>query len=161
MKKLDPAPGSGSGMTFLRRGDPGSQSGAGGERKIKFHTKAKESSVPGSWYQLKFHKRLCEENVKAMKDKNHLGELREYTGVLIEEAKPQNCCIRSRIILQGTDEQEYPINEGQTYRFMEGRNLNRFLRRRVQIIGRLHQAEGKKSLDILHIKYLEIEGPHL
>ena len=92
-----------------------------------------------------------------MKKEAHLGELREYTGVLIEEAKPQNGDILSRIILQGTDEQEYPINEGQAYRSMEGRNLNRFLRRRVRIIGRLHLAEGKKSLDILHIKHLEIE----
>ena len=96
-----------------------------------------------------------------MKEEVHLGELREYTGVLIEEAKPQNGNMRSRIILQGTDEHEYRINEGQAYRFMEGRNLYRFLRRRVRIIGRLHQTEGKKSLDILHIKHLEIDEPPL
>ena len=96
-----------------------------------------------------------------MKEEANLREPREYTGVLIEEAKPQNGAIRSRIILQGTDEQEYRINEGQAYRSMEGRNLFRFLRRRVRIIGRLNEMKGTKTLDILHIKHLEIDEPPL
>jgi hypothetical protein len=78
--------------------------------------------------------------------------VQEYMGVLVEEASPLNNFIRSRIILKGLDKEEYQIQEGQAYRFMEGRNLNRFLKKHVRIIGKQHQVEGKKFLEVLHIK---------
>jgi len=76
--------------------------------------------------------------------------IQEYVGVLVEVIEEVQGPIGGGIILQATDEQEYVI--------IEGHHLVPFLRQRVRIAGRLHKVGEKKSLEVLEINQIQLNG---
>jgi hypothetical protein len=74
----------------------------------------------------------------------------EYVGVLVEVPDDPERQGVKRIILQATDEQEYPV--------LESHHLNRFLRQRVRIAAKLHEVKGKKVLEVLDVSPIELTG---
>ena len=76
--------------------------------------------------------------------------VQEYVGVLVEHFEYVQGSFDHGVILQATDEQEYLI--------LEGHHLIPFLRQRVRIAGRLHDLEGRKSLEVLEIRPIQLNG---
>ena len=74
----------------------------------------------------------------------------EYVGVLVEVLEEVQGPLGGGIILQATDEQEYVI--------IEGHHLIPFLRQRVRIAGRLYKMGEKKSLEVLEINQIQLNG---
>lgn len=74
----------------------------------------------------------------------------EYFGVLVEVLEEVQGQLGGGIILQATDEQEYVI--------LDGYHMIPFLRQRVRIAGRLHQIGKKKSLEVLEINQIQLNG---
>jgi hypothetical protein len=76
--------------------------------------------------------------------------VQEYVGVLVEVPEGPEGSPGKGVILQATDEEEYMM--------LEGHHLTPFLRQRVRIAGRLHDVEGKKALEALEVKPIQLTG---
>ncbi len=76
--------------------------------------------------------------------------VQEYVGVLIEVLEDVQGSLSPGIILQATDEEEYFI--------LQNDQLSPFLRQRVRIAGRLHKMGEKKSLEVLEINQIQLNG---